>query len=272
MNGYIQLPRWLYSHPVMKNALALQCFLLLLYQARIQPGEVFFNGSLVYLEIGECVASRRDLASRLDTTPAKVQEALKKLTQHGLVRLISGRSYSVVQIVGFEYYQPAIAQPQNNHKTTTESCVNTGIEGNLQPLNNHPATTENKKVNNNINNILYTREFEKFWERYPKKFNKQQTYKNFVKAAKAHGAEAIQKALDVYLAEIEAKGTAADYLIRSTNFVGQKAYFLGYLEQANESNMFAADSGQEDEAEKTRLRLAEMKAEDMAYESKAITV
>lgn len=271
MNGYIQLPRWLYSHPVMKNAVATQCFLLLLYQARFQQGEVFFRGSRVFLEIGECVISRRDLASRLETTPQKAKEALDRLAEHGLILCNCKKSYTIIKIVGFEYYQPAITQPQNNHRTTTESLENTGVSEDLQPQNNHRTTTEKKKEKNNINNILYSREFELFWERYPKKFNKQQTYRNYVKAAKAHGPEAIKKALDVYLAEIEAKGTAADYLIRSTNFVGQKAYFLGYLEQVEEENI-AADETLEDEAEKTRRRLMQMREEDGAYGRKAVTV
>ena len=51
-----------------------------------------------------------------------------------------------------------------------------------------------------------------------------------------HGADAILLALDRYCAEIEAKGTAAEFIVRSTNFVGQKAYYLGYLEQENEKD------------------------------------
>ena len=133
-----------------------------------------------------------------------------------------------------------------NNRQTSENLDASGfhadkrqenVQENVQQVNNK---TTQKKKDNNINNI-YNTAFDEFWKRYPNRFNKQQTHKNFVKAARAHGIDAIMRALDNYCAEIEAKGTAAEYIVRSTNFVGQKAYFLGYLEQEKVMEIVAAE-------------------------------
>ena len=89
-----------------------------------------------------------------------------------------------------------------------------------------------------INKKDFENEFEDFWNRYPNKFNKPQTYKNFVKTAKSYGAETVLRALNNYLEEIKQKNTAKEYITRSTNFVGQKAVFLGYLESETKTEKF----------------------------------
>lgn len=76
----------------------------------------------------------------------------------------------------------------------------------------------------------YHEAFEEFWNKYPNRFNKHQTAKNFIKAAKEYGADSILKATDNYLAVIAERGIKKEFITRSTNFVGQKADFMGYLE------------------------------------------
>lgn len=76
----------------------------------------------------------------------------------------------------------------------------------------------------------YRKAFEEFWSKYPNRFNKHQTARNFIKAAKEYGADSILKATDNYLAVIAEKGVRQEFITRSTNFVGQKLVFLGYLD------------------------------------------
>ena len=76
----------------------------------------------------------------------------------------------------------------------------------------------------------YTPEFEEFYSLYPKPLNKEQTFKNWVWSTTTKGAKSadIVAALSSYLKEIERKGTDPDFIIRSTNFVGQKQRWIEY--------------------------------------------
>ena len=102
MNGYIMLPRALYSHPVMHNGSSLQCFLRILYNARFQPETVYFNGRSVALGIGQCVLSRHELAAELRITPSQVRCSIEKLVAYGLISVASNNHHSVVTVTNFD--------------------------------------------------------------------------------------------------------------------------------------------------------------------------
>lgn len=273
MNGYIMLPRALYSHPVMHNGSSLQCFLRILYNARFQPETVYFNGRSVALGIGQCVLSRHELAAELRITPSQVRCSIEKLVAYGLISVASNNHHSVVTVTNFGLYQPVSERPQRASETTNatpaeqtaETHVLSEENDNLRQRdsqhNSNGKANKKKKVNNNINNI-YIRAFEEFWSKYPNRFNRPQTEKNFVKAAKAHGADAVLRALDRYIAEIEAVGTDKQYIARSTNFVGQKAYFLGYLDDdENKGSNTEVRVSATPDADETKRMLAQMRGD-----------
>ena len=247
MTGYIILPRELYNHPIMHSGNALQCFLRILYDARFKEGMVYHNGIEVELQRGQCVLSRNSLALDLRLTPSQVRYAIDKLEYYRLISVHSTRHYSIVTVNHFDEYQPQsqceIMTNVSAHDLPTEkqpqrrikSSVCDGYSQQDNQQNDSGKANIKKKVNNNINNNIYIREFEEFWSKYPNRFNRPQTEKNFIKAAKAHGTDAVLRALDNYLAEIEAEGREKKYIVRSTNFVGQKAYFLGYLDADSEN-------------------------------------
>ena len=117
-----------------------------------------------------------------------------------------------------------------------------GTLKNGQPIPvNIPVIKKNTKKD-------FEAEFEKFWEKYPNKFNRAQTYKNFVKTARRDGTDAVLRALDVYLTYIRARNIAPEYITRSTNFVGQKEVYKAYLEM-DEAQTKAASKGSNDETE-----------------------
>ena len=97
-------------------------------------------------------------------------------------------------------------------------------------LNPDKNVTHNNTSINNKNNNTYTPDFEKWFERYPNRFNKERTFRNWQKAVKADGLEKINAALDNYLRYIEDNNIEKRFIVRSTNFVGQKGEYKGYLE------------------------------------------
>lgn len=239
-NGWVKLPRGLLDGCVLRQPEILQVFIYALLQARFRSTVVSVKGHTVALDAGQCIFGRTAWAYELHISQSVAYRALHKLEEYGLIKIKTTAKYTVLTIVDWESYNDSVPQQVieqiTDSKPTEQSLENKGQDGISQQINEQQTNSKptQEKKDNNINNNIYNTAFEKFWDKYPNKFNRAQTHKNFVKAAKAHGTEAILTALDKYLAEIEAKGTAAEYIIRSTNFVGQKAYFLGYLELVTE--------------------------------------
>ena len=97
-------------------------------------------------------------------------------------------------------------------------------------VNHEENFIQNNTSINNKNNNTYTPDFEKWFERYPNRFNKERTFRNWQKAVKADGLERINTALDNYLRYIKDNNIEKRFIVRSTNFVGQKGEYKGYLE------------------------------------------
>ena len=252
IDGFIQLPRKILGNPIMQKPLLLQCFIMILLRARYRAGVVYFNNQNVYLNIGQCVFSRHEFSKTLHLTPSQTYRAIKKLEEFGFIQIQSTSKHSIITVIDFGNYQPGAIIPSTEQindanmgngqlretPVNTKQLFNDDLYCEQQKNNNQNNNMNNKKKkdNNNINNNIYMRAFEKFWSKYPNRFNRTQTEKNFVKTAKAHGTEAVLRALDNYLAEIERHKTPKEYITRSTNFVGQKAVFMGYLDQCKENN------------------------------------
>lgn len=112
-------------------------------------------------------------------------------------------------------------------KTRTKMSAN---EDENVPVNEDKNIPHNNTSINNKNNNTYTPDFEKWFERYPNRFNKERTFRNWQKAVKADGLERINIALDNYLRYIKDNNIEKRFIVRSTNFVGQKGEYKGYLE------------------------------------------
>ena len=112
-------------------------------------------------------------------------------------------------------------------KTRTKMSAN---EDENVPVNEDKNIPRNNTSINNKNNNTYTPDFEKWFERYPNRFNKERTFRNWQKAVKADGLEKINAALDNYLRYIKDNNIEKRFIVRSTNFVGQKGEYKGYLE------------------------------------------
>jgi len=87
------------------------------------------------------------------------------------------------------------------------------------------------KTTTEITKNIYTKDFETWYGLYPNKFNKEQTFKNWNSILKEDCKENIAKATVEYLKQIKEHKTELKYIIRSTNFIGQKKQYKGYLNE-----------------------------------------
>lgn len=102
----------------------------------------------------------------------------------------------------------------------------------VEPDTVNPDTKSTSIKSTNIKSTSkYTADFLEWYSLYPNPWNKQQSFKNFAKLLKTESFENIMLATKNYIAYLEQRGcTDKNYVVRSTNFLGAKKEYLGYLE------------------------------------------
>lgn len=78
---------------------------------------------------------------------------------------------------------------------------------------------------------VYTQDFETWYGSYPNKFDKPQTFRSWKKLLKTETLENIEAATKKYLKEIKDLETDKKYIIKSSNFIGEKQKYTGYLKE-----------------------------------------
>jgi hypothetical protein len=101
----------------------------------------------------------------------------------------------------------------------------------VQEMHHPSAGDAPKKEPIKKNHIKYTPQFLEWYELYPNQWNKEQSFKNFQKLLKqGETYENIMLATKNYIAYLKHRGTVdKQYIVRSTNFTGNKKDYLGYL-------------------------------------------
>ncbi len=137
-----------------------------------------------------------------------------------------------------------------NTSTLTKMSPNPDKNVTVNPDKN---VTQNNTSINNKNNI-YTPEFEEWYKRYPNKFNKQQTFKNWKNALKQYDVIDLNTALVNYVRHVQRECVNPEYITRSTNFLGRKGEFVGWLEMDTAQDEVPISIPESDPEYQERLR------------------
>jgi hypothetical protein len=81
-----------------------------------------------------------------------------------------------------------------------------------------------------IKDNIYTKEFLEWYSLYPNPWNKQQSFKNFKSLMKTETFKNLMIATTNYIEYLKKKGTDEEFIVRSTNFIGQRQEYKGYLD------------------------------------------
>lgn len=205
----------------------------------IIPAEVRYdkdlpaNAKLLYGEItslanksGYCFAGNSYFADLYGVSERQITRLLNSLKKKGYIFIeqIEGKGRKIYV----------------SHDTAPLTKMSIPPDKNVGGTPDKNVTHNNTSINNKINNI-YTPEFEKWYARYPNKFNKQQTFKNWKTALKSYSVKDLYTALLNYEKYLQKKRVNQDYITRSTNFLGKKVEFIGWLETANNAKPLGLD-------------------------------
>ena len=158
---------------------------------------------------------------------------IKSLIKKGYIR------QQTIKGIGCKYYLIEYAthtqQKEYRHEqgNPMEGETPTPLMGEHLP---HKQGTTNTMINT-TENTIYTQNFEEFYSLYPNPFNKAQTLKNWKSTLKNETNENIMKSTRNYIKYLTDNNIQRQYMVRSTNFVGQNQEYRGYLDyKATDNN------------------------------------
>lgn len=221
-NGYFKLWRELFQKPIWQSSTPEQKTILitLLSMANYKEKEWEWKGKKYCAKPGQFVTSLENIAKAAGKgiSIRNVRTALERFEKLEFLTNESTKTGRLVTIANWELYQSCNEYPTNELTKTR------------QRGDKDLTTREEGKKGKNDKNI-YISEFESFYSLYPNPFNKAQTYKNWMSLLKkGESIENIMKAANHYLQYVKDNGTESQYITRSSNFIGQKAAYLGYLD------------------------------------------
>ena len=126
----------------------------MLMRASIKPSSMLLNNQIIEVNRGEIVFSQRNFAKRNNMTRQRLRTFLKKLEKMNMIRLKSNPDVTHIIIVGYSTYNDF----KSNQQKPTHNPIKRSQEG------------KNKESN---------KDFEKFWEHYPKKVGKKKVQDKF---------------------------------------------------------------------------------------------
>ena len=125
----------------------------MLMRASIKSSSMLINNQIIKVNRGEIVFSQKNFANRNNMSRQQLRTFLKKLKKTNMIEVKSNQLVTHLIIVGYQRY--------NDKKLT-----------NNQPTNNHIIRKKESKNKEN-------KDFDLFWEHYPKKVGKKKVLHKF---------------------------------------------------------------------------------------------
>ena len=153
-NSFIKLYRKIQDNWIWDNPLYLKCWIDMLMRASIKSSSMLLNNQIIEVSRGEIVFSQRNFAKRNNMTRQQLRTFLTKLEKSKMIEVKSNPDITHIIIV--EYY-------------TYNSFKSTQSQPRLNPII-RKKESKNKESN---------KDFDLFWEHYPKKVGKKKVQDKF---------------------------------------------------------------------------------------------
>ena len=152
--SFIKLYRKIQDNWIWDNPLYLKCWIDMLMRASIKSSSMLLNNQIIEVNRGEIVFSQRNFAKRNNMTRQRLRTFLKKLEKTNMIRLKSN--------------------PDITHAVIVEYSTYNDFKSNQQKPTHNPIIKGNKVRKKEVN-----KDFDLFWEHYPKKVGKKKVQDKF---------------------------------------------------------------------------------------------
>ena len=161
-------------------------------------------------EDGICFPSQSTIAEKLNISRVRVNQAIQKLKNLGLISLENGKYYHINHDapVNVVYTSVNVVNtPPVNEVYTPVNVVNTPVN----VVNSHLNKPNNKPINK-IKDTKKENRFDEFYQSYPRKVGKPKAQQAYSKAIKQSDHETIMEGLEKQKLQWTKKQTEADFI------------------------------------------------------------
>lgn len=166
--GFVIIDRSIFDHPVLTKPLERYAFIWMIAEAAWMPCKKRVKGSVVHLQRGQMVLSRRLMAEKTGMSEQSVRTFLKLLENDQMINQQVTQLGTIVTICNYEKFQgfEQTTNPQINQQVTSfQPTANPQV---TQPITKEPIN-QLTKVNNPPNPPGGDAPgFEEFWNAFPK--------------------------------------------------------------------------------------------------------
>ncbi|MFW9851826.1 MAG: hypothetical protein ACFFDS_02700 [Candidatus Thorarchaeota archaeon] len=225
-DGWIKIYRSLFNKGFYVKSEYVHLWIHLLMKANHEAREMYCDGRSVIIPRGQLLTSRNSLSKETGIHESKIQRILKFFESEQQIEQQTTNRYRLITIKNYHFYQ--------KHEQQNEQVLN-----NSRPTSEHKQEFKNYK--NDKKHTFAQNEFElkfqKFWDLYPRKLNKQQARKIFLKLMiKGVDPQTIMRGLQGYIdyfidnCKEKREDPNAIYLKYPTSFLRDECYleFLNY--------------------------------------------
>lgn len=186
-----------------------------------------------YIYLNENIPFTDEMIATIFNRPiATVRLALQTFQQFGMIEILDN---NFINICNWEKHQNIDGlekiridtknrvqrfREKQKQLTCNESSNVTVTEGN--------ALEEEKNKNKNKKDI-YSNEFERFWDLYPRKVDKKKAYKSFKTSLKTHSLQNILEGTEKYAKQVQK--TEKQFIKHPTTFLNNESFIDGFEEK-----------------------------------------
>lgn len=239
--GFIGIDRGLRDHWIYQDSEYLKVWMEMLFLARFseEPHTELIDGDIIKVEYGQFIFGRIKWSQRLRIGEQRLRTLMTKLKKEQMIELVlEHRKCSVYALVNYakfnhetnhqrDYIQQGIMD-DTNHQTNHLLTIS-------QPSVNHQSTTkEQSKQRNKVNKvnkeIIYTSDFDIFWDCYPKQIGKPAAFNNWTKLIKTIDPDYLKACAMNYSSYVMANNTELQFIKQPNNFLNAKEEYYKQFE------------------------------------------
>ena len=223
-NGWIKLHRCLLDKAVWQCLTEGQrvVMITILLLAGHEERHWMWNGEKYDLQPGQFITSRGNLAKKAGVSIQTVRGALENLEKLEFITKETTKRNTLITVLNWGVYQDReeMNNPTSNQQTT-----------NKQPSNNQ-VTTTNKNDKKDKKDKKYTAEFERAWNKYPRKEDKARSYECYkARLNEGYTEEELIDATEKYADACNKNKTELRYIKKAYTFWGVNTPFLDYVQK-----------------------------------------
>jgi hypothetical protein len=173
MAGFTKSYRDKWIHPIFRDLLEASVWAWMCDTAVWEDTRINYCGQVISLSRGQLITSRSFISNGFRVGEQSIRTLLARLENDGMINQRPTSHGTIITFCNYSKYQDY--QPAPNQQSN-------------QPLTSaQPAPNQNKKElkeGKELKKETYSAEFEQFWKLYPKKDDKSQAAKAYIKARK----------------------------------------------------------------------------------------